>query len=511
MRTKKIALNILCDILPYILIGIVGLIKVNFLIKYIGDVGNGYYQVINQIISYVFLAQAGFGDAVIYALYKPFAEKNKHDINAIYSGARKVFKIIGLVILGLIILVSGALYLFYGFEEGFRNSAIICFAIIASSYLISYFGKTQTYMTVLSAAQEKYIFSMVFNSVKLACDIAIVYVTYRFQTLEAIAITILIAKIIEEIIMRIVVSRKYKWLKEIDEKNTSMVGMMKDLIWVQIGFLMLNNIDSILLMGFVGPVVVSIYTSYNFVLRYLNEVASRVELGAVYSFGNVFAQKEDEKVFPLFKEFLMLFIILGFGMSLTFLLGIRSFVTVWINEANYILDYLTIVFFSLSLFLNIIYYPLLALVNANGLFKNNKRHTFICAFTNLILSIILIIPFGMNGILLATAFAFLINIFLKTRLISIKVLETIKHSTLIKYYVISIVCYILAAILLYKPEMIILSNTTGLLSCIIMLLVVFIVITLLIFSILYLFNEDTRKLFDRIIGLLKNFVKKLKK
>ena len=283
MRTKKIALNILCDILPYILIGIVGLIKVNFLIKYIGDVGNGYYQVINQIISYVFLAQAGFGDAVIYALYKPFAEKNKHDINAIYSGARKVFKIIGLVILGLIILVSGALYLFYGFEDGFRNSAIICFAIIASSYLISYFGKTQTYMTVLSAAQEKYIFSTVFNSVKLACDIAIVYVTYRFQTLEAIAITILIAKIIEEIIMRIVVSRKYKWLKEIDEKNTSMVGMMKDLIWVQIGFLMLNNIDSILLMGFVGPVVVSIYTSYNFVLRYLNEVASRVEQGAVYS------------------------------------------------------------------------------------------------------------------------------------------------------------------------------------------------------------------------------------
>ena len=121
MRTKKIALNILCDILPYILIGIVGLIKVNFLIKYIGDVGNGYYQVINQIISYVFLAQAGFGDAVIYALYKPFAEKNKHDINAIYSGARKVFKIIGLVILGLIILVSGALYLFYGFVRNRIN------------------------------------------------------------------------------------------------------------------------------------------------------------------------------------------------------------------------------------------------------------------------------------------------------------------------------------------------------------------------------------------------------
>ena len=92
MRTKKIFLNMICDILPYLLIGVVGIIKMDVLIKYIGDVGNGYYQTINQIISYVFLAQAGFSDAVIYSLYKPFAEKNKDDINAIYGGARKVFR-----------------------------------------------------------------------------------------------------------------------------------------------------------------------------------------------------------------------------------------------------------------------------------------------------------------------------------------------------------------------------------------------------------------------------------
>ena len=76
MRTKKIALNMVSDILPYIIIGVIGLIKVDVLIKYIGDVGNGYYQVINQIITYVFIAKMGFSDAVIYSLYKPFADKN---------------------------------------------------------------------------------------------------------------------------------------------------------------------------------------------------------------------------------------------------------------------------------------------------------------------------------------------------------------------------------------------------------------------------------------------------
>ena len=65
------------DILPYIIIGVIGLIKVDVLIKYIGDVGNGYYQVINQIITYVFIAQMGFSDAVIYSLYKPIAENDE--------------------------------------------------------------------------------------------------------------------------------------------------------------------------------------------------------------------------------------------------------------------------------------------------------------------------------------------------------------------------------------------------------------------------------------------------
>ena len=40
---------------------------------------------------------------------KKIGEKNKNDINAIYGGARKVFKIIGLIILGIIFLISAFL------------------------------------------------------------------------------------------------------------------------------------------------------------------------------------------------------------------------------------------------------------------------------------------------------------------------------------------------------------------------------------------------------------------
>jgi len=507
MRTKKIFLNMLCDILPYFLIGIVGIIKMDVLITYIGDVGNGYYQTINQIISYVFLAQAGFSDAVIYSLYKPFADKNKDDINAIYGGARKIFKRIGLIIIGIICIVTLGLYLFYNFEEGYQASALICFFVISTSYLISYFGRGQTYMAVLSAAQEKYVYSLVFNGVKLLCDILIVVVTMVFRSLESIAIVILIMKILEEIINRIVVKKKYPELHEIARKDTSMVKMTKDLAWTQVGYLVLNNIDALLLMGVSGPVMVSIYTSYNFILRFLNEVASRVEMASVYSFGNIFAKKEENRIYPLFKEYMVMFILIAFTMSITFMVGIRGFVSVWVSKENYLLEYFTVVLFTSTLFLNILYYPLVALVNANGLFKDNKRHIFICAIINLILSIILVNFFGIDGVLLGTVIAFLVNILLKINLIVKKVIKNIKLINVLKYYIISTVIFIIFTIVLLPLESYFLSISTGFITTVLKLGLIFLVVTIITILILYLISNDARTLFNRVGNLIKKKIK----
>lgn len=508
MRTKKVFLNMICDILPYLLIGIVGLVKMNVLITYIGDVGNGYYQTINQIISYVFLAQAGFSDAVIYSLYKPFAEKNKDDINAIYGGSRKIFRIIGFIIFGIICLVTLTLYLFYDFEDGYMYASLACFFIISTSYLISYFGKGQTFMAVLSAAQEKYVYSLIFNGVKLLCDILIVIVTVKYKSLVAIAIVILIMKILEEVINRIVVKKKYPYLHEIDRKNTSMVKMTKDLAWTQIGYLVLNNVDALLLMGFKGPVMVSIYTSYNFILRFLNEIASRVELSSVYSFGNVFAKKEDDKVYSLYKEFLSLFVFVGFGMCLTFLIGIRGFVSVWVGKESYILSYLTVCLFSLTLFLNILYYPLIAIINADGLFKENKRHIFICSMINLVLSIILVKYFSIDGVLLGTAIAFFVNIILKVSLVTKRVFKGISFVNVIKYYVIATLLFVLLSFVLSPFENYFLVNSSSFILTVIKLGILFVIFMIIIMGILYLVSPSYRNLLSRVYNLFKNKFKK---
>jgi len=283
--------------------------------------------------------------------------------------------------------------------------------------------------------------------------------------------------------------------------------MTKDLAWTQVGHLVLNNIDALLLMGASGPVMVSIYTSYNFILRFLNEVASRVELSTVYSFGNVFAKKEEDRIYPLFKEFLILFILIAVSMSITFMIGIRGFVSVWVGKENYLLDYITVILFTGTLFLNILYYPLVALINADGLFKDNKKHIFICAVTNLVLSIILVNFLGIDGVLLGTVIAFLLNIILKTNLISKKILKDIKLINILKYYITTILLFIILSLALIPLESYFLSASTGFITVVLKLGLIFILVTGITSLILYLISEDARNLFKRAINLIKRKLK----
>lgn len=503
MRTKKVFLNMICDIIPYLIIGIVGLIKVRFLIRYIGDVGNGYYQTINQIITYVFLAQIGFGDAVIFSLYKYFSNDDKKNINRIYSGSRIIFKRIGFVILSIIMLVSLLLYLFYGFEDGYRNTSIIAFIIISCSYLIAYFGCGQTYLAILSASENKYIYSIVFNSIKLLCDIGIIVSCYLFKSLESIAITILIAKIIEEIVIRIVMKHKFPWLHKVKNENTKMFSMTKDLASIQIGNLILNNVDSIILVSFLGPVMVSIYSSYVFITRYLNEICAKIELAVVNSFGNIFAKGDNDKVYPLFKELLIIFIILVFSIGITFSLGIRSFINLWIGKENYILEYNTVILFSLISLLYILSLPLLSLINSKGLFKDNKNIIFISAITNIVISIILINIYGLNGLLLGTVIAFLVNVILKIRVIENKVLNNIKHNNL--YFIYFIIITLLISILYFiKPiELMLFYRLNNIFNIVLVLGIMFISLILIVFGILCLFSNSANVLYKRIKDIIK--------
>ena len=71
-------------------------------IYYLGAEYQGLSGLFTSILQMLSLAELGFSTAVVFALYKPISEKNTDLICALVNYLNKVYKIVGIVVLGVV-------------------------------------------------------------------------------------------------------------------------------------------------------------------------------------------------------------------------------------------------------------------------------------------------------------------------------------------------------------------------------------------------------------------------
>ena len=74
MKTKRTALNMVTDVIPLLIVSLLGIFKVKLFIEYLGNETMGLYNLFNNIMIYVSLVDGGLASAVLYSLYKPNAK-----------------------------------------------------------------------------------------------------------------------------------------------------------------------------------------------------------------------------------------------------------------------------------------------------------------------------------------------------------------------------------------------------------------------------------------------------
>ena len=104
--------------------------------------------------------------------------------------------------------------------------------------------------------------------------------------------------------------------------------------------------------------------------------------------------------------------------------------------------------------------------------------------------------------------SFLVNIVLKSNLISKKILKDIKLINILKYFIISILLFGLISYAVMPIESYFLNTSTSFIMTIIKLGIVFVVVGLVTSVILYLLSDSTKNLFRRMINLIKRKFKK---
>ncbi len=99
MDKKRSVLNISVAITSEVILLIFSIILKRLLIDYVGNDANGVYSLYTSIIGFLTIADLGIGTAINFAMYKPIVKGDEEKIRALYFLYKKVYRIIGIIIL----------------------------------------------------------------------------------------------------------------------------------------------------------------------------------------------------------------------------------------------------------------------------------------------------------------------------------------------------------------------------------------------------------------------------
>ncbi len=422
MRMKHSLLNMLVATIPSLILPIIGFVKFSLFSQIYGDSINGLYSTMVQIMAVLNLVEGGFGIAFQQILYQPLAHKNYKKVTELYNGAIYLFRKMGIIILVLGVIVGAVQPLFVSQKgEPISNFSIYSiYFLLLAPVVISYFLMGPN--VVVQADQQYYKINLGIQLITLLRSILVIVIAVMGLSLEVVLVVDGILTIISYSYSREKALKLYPYLKDNNEgRDLSALENTKHVFVHKISGVVLSNTDPVLLTYFISPFMTNVYNAYNLICSSLIKVLYGVIQAPADSFGNLFSSDEDHK-YSIFLQYANFAFFLSSIVSSILFITATDFVRLWMKDELYVLSYFAVFLFVMNTYYLVSREPLLVVRNVNGLFKETKKIALLSAITNLGISLLLVEPLGIVGILLGTFLThFLIDFFMSVQLVYPKV------------------------------------------------------------------------------------------
>lgn len=407
MNTKKrIFSDALANILLQVSIIGSGLILPHFIINAYGSSINGMVASINQFLSYITLLESGIGGVIKAQLYKPLLEKNNDEISGIVKSSNNFFKKIGLVFI-VYLLVIASTFKFISHTDFDWPFVFTLVLILGASTLIQYFIGL-TYQTLIQASQH-YTFTSIVQIVTLWLNVGLAIVCIKLGgSIHVVKIITALLFAARPVCYLIYSKRKFKLNKNIQPNNKAL-SQRWDGFGHHIAYFIHSNTDIVLLTIFMTLPDVSVYSVYLMVVTGIRSFVSAMSSAFEPYFGRLIASNDEEGLsnkFGLYKTFHFIVTTILFGATLVLIVPFVRLYTSGVNDADYIQPIFAIVLVCAELFY-CFRTPFSMVIFAAGHFKQTKIGAFVEAGINIVVSLALIVPFGLIGVAIGTLAAML--------------------------------------------------------------------------------------------------------
>ncbi len=515
-RTKNVIKNTGAGIGVRLLSILLNFVLKTVFIRVLGIQYTGVSSLFTDILTILSFAELGIGSAITYALYKPVAQNDKIQIAKLMNFYKKAYRYVALTVA----VAGGALVPFLGFivkdVPDIKESITLIYLLYLVNTIVSYLLIYKS--SILVARQKKYVISVVqgtSNVLKLLVESVLIVIYHQF-------IVYLVIEIIFTIAQNYIIGRLSDWEYRIDKNNKTLVlekaektklfADIRALAMYQISGVVVDGADSVIISAFLETSLVGYISYYKLIFNQISRIVIQFFDAMNPSVGNLAVTDEADKQYKLFKNTNFAIFWLMCAACTGLAVCVNPLIKLWLGE-QFLLSENIVMVLTADFFVTNMIRVVAVFRTANGLFVNGKYRPVIMAILNIVLSVIMVKPLGIFGVLLATVVSRVVtqmwydpwliysNIFSK-RNTDCSVMEY--YASYIKYLLTIIASIILAKLISKGSSNLILLEDNSLVQLLVA-VVTSIIVSNAVFFLLWGRNDNCRYIMEKFKHILKKW------
>jgi O-antigen/teichoic acid export membrane protein len=377
----------------------------------LGEEYLGLSSLFSSVLQVLNVAELGFSASIIYFMYKPLAESDIDRVCALLAYMKKVYRIIGIIILSVGIMVMP--FLPYIIKSGVPAdiNVYLLYLLYLLNTCISYF--LFSYKTALLTALQRLDLTKVANTVIIVIQYALQLMALLcFHNFYLYVIALILGTGFSNIFIAWVSTRKfpqYMCRGRIEQSTKrDIISKIKGLMICNISAVTYTSFDSIIISTVIGLRAVAIYNNYILISSSINSLILSLRTSMQASVGNSIVSESRDKNLKDMELWRFLFSIIGIWCSTCLICLYQPFMRLWMGEGM-LLPMIDVALIGVWGMITNVLHAQHLYTTGNGMWNEMKYSYIFSTCFNLVMNIILGKIWGIAGIIIASVLSISIS------------------------------------------------------------------------------------------------------
>lgn len=371
----------------------------------------GISTLFSSILSFLSLTELGLGSAIVYSMYRPIAENDIPQISALLNYYRKLYRIIGAIILTLGTLILPLVpFLMKGDAPEGINVYILYYLYLINS-VISYFfaGYCQS---LLTAHQRMDITNNIATIVSVAIQAGQILALYLTRNFYVYAIVPICGTIATNFMNSIITRKKYPSIRCVGEISSDNKKDIKKklggLFGTKLNSIVVHSSDTIIISAFLGLTMTAQYGNYYYIMNAVSGFIAVFYSSMIAGIGNKLVTDSIDQSYSLFENLSFINAWIVGWCSICFVCLYEPFMCLWVGE-DLQLGFTFVILLVAYFYIYEIQRTILSFKDAAGLWNKDKFRPYVSMLINVVSNLVLVQFLGIYGIVVSTILAFLVS------------------------------------------------------------------------------------------------------